>query len=834
MVEPLCRFNSNSDGNIQCQLLKLSEVHTGCRKRKELKQVEGVSEEFEVYSMFEPGLYEPTLRPYTDEKNHEDYFMLRMLYLASLQEGSKARIDGSFRYSNIIGMTLYNENMSEIVESMRGVLLKGGTADLDLKSTLVVIVVDGCDMLNQADLEKKNLREVLKALGLYDEEKVRGMRKHWDSGEKPSEEVCFVFESDLMLEEDDLARPGLVGKRCWQNYKHAESKLKRYSSQEDEEAQHVRTLFVMKPYNEGKLHSHLWLMFGFCIFLNPTLLFVSSRQLVDIGTEATPGSLAALESYMSKHPSAGGCCGEIIVKDWWPQEEPVKASSNGENAPVKKAEKAPEDVTGWVDAMTLMAQWFEYKMGHVLNKTLEDIMGYIGVLPGAFSCYRWDALAANNYQVLVQYFRFFIAPHTLSWKLSNIYHLAEDRVMSEEIIKLKHRQQIFEIVGENVQQVGKTKDKIGYTLGFVKTAKALTEGAPTVTILIAQRRRWINGGWFALVKMVLGGSTLSEIRQSGHSLSRKFWLLTELLYLFVVISFTWVAVGAFYLGFMMALDKLLLKWADVPKLFAVVRYVYIFHLIMVFVMSLSLKPKSCPKLWKYFVVFFAVVAWVLFITMLITVIIGDFNSPFIRWVVLSILVIMWLAACFYGEEYLKMAVSAPAYISLLPFYINVLAVYAACQTDDISWGTRGAEESNTKKNFSRLKTWYLLFYIACNVAFGMGFENVNRSSNEGDTNDWSSTASYALYILYSIAMGVLIFPFVSLMLYLVLRVCRRFRKFKEVGQVEKQEKLKMNRERVIKQQPNPNLKRTLRNLLPLNKSEMELSPDIIVSPDSRD
>ena len=193
VVEPLCRFNSNPDGNIQCQLLKLSEVHTGGRKRKELKQVEGVSEEFEVYSMFEPGLYEPTLRPYTDEKNHEDYFMLRMLYLASLQEGSKARIDGSFRYSNIIGMTLYNENMSEIVESMRGVLLKGGTADLDLKSTLVVIVVDGCDMLNQADLEKKNLREVLKALGLYDEEKVRGMRKHWDSGEKPSEEVCFVL-----------------------------------------------------------------------------------------------------------------------------------------------------------------------------------------------------------------------------------------------------------------------------------------------------------------------------------------------------------------------------------------------------------------------------------------------------------------------------------------------------------------------------------------------------------------------------------------------------------------------------------------------------------------
>jgi len=788
VVEPLCRFNSNPDGNIQCQLLKLSEVHTGCRKRKELKQVEGVSEEFEVYSMFEPGLYEPTLRPYTDEKNNEDYFMLRMLYLASLQEGSKARIDGSFRYSNIIGMTLYNENMSEIVESMRGVLLKGGTADLDLKSTLVVIVVDGCDMLNQADLEKKNLREVLKALGLYDEEKVRGMRKHWDSGEKPSEEVCFVFESDLMLEEDDLARPGLVGKRCWQNYKHAESKLKRYSSQEDEEAQHVRTLFVVKPYNEGKLHSHLWLMFGFCIFLNPTLLFVSSRQLVDIGTEATPGSLAALESYMSKHPSAGGCCGEIIVKDWCP----------------KKAD--------WVDSITLMAQWFEYKMGHVLNKTLEDIMGYIGVLPGAFSCYRWDALAANNYQVLVQYFRFFIAPHTLSWKLSNIYHLAEDRVMSEEIIKLKHRQQIFEIVGENVQQVGKTKEKIGYTLGFVKAAKALTEGAPTVTILIAQRRRWINGGWFALVKMVLGGSTLSEIRQSGHSLFRKFWLLTELLYLFMVISFTWVAVGAFYLGFMMALEQSLLEWTSVPELFAVLRYVYLFHLIMVFVVSLSLKPDSCPMVWKYFVLYFAVVAWFLCLVMATTFIRGDFSILWIRYVVLSLLVILWLAACFYGEEYLKMAVSAPAYISLLPFYINVLAVFAICKTDDVSWGAQGGEVKNTEKSFSRLKTWYLLFYIVCNVAFGMGFENINQTSVAG--GEWSEVATTTLFILYSVAMGVLVFPFLSLLIYLGIRTCRCYGKSNTEKQGLRQVVLRSSRKELIKKHPKYDLKPAFNDLLP--------------------
>ena len=526
---------------------------------------------------------------------------------------------------------------------------------------------------------------------------------------------------------------------------------------------------------------------------------------MDIGTEATPGSLAALDSYMSKHPTAGGCCGEIIVKDWRPPGSDL------------------------VDMAALMAQWFEYKMGHVLNKTLEDIMGYIGVLPGAFSCYRWDALTVNNYHVLSQYFRPFIAPHTLPWKLSNIYHLAEDRIMSEEIIKLKHKQKRYELVKGEVQQVGETMRKTGYTLGFVKAAKALTEGAPNVVFLIKQRRRWINGGWFALVKMVLGGTTLSEIRESGHSCSRKFWLLLELMYLFLVISFTWMAVGAFYLGFMMALSKVFEE--KVPVLYQILRYVYIFHLVMVFVISLSLKPDSCPRLWKYFVCFFAVVAWFLFGTVLYSLILGNFSSQWVRYVVLSVLIIMLVAAFCYGEEYFKLAVASPAYVALLPSYINILGVFAACKTDDISWGTRGAEESSTQKSFSRLKTWYLLFYIICNVAFGLIFENINKSSNEGSTNDWSTSATTALIILYSIAMGVLLFPFISLLLYLTLRTLRRCRRTTSEVQLVRQVTLRNIRELHLKdKEGNADMKRMLKDLLPSwqpDDTMLDQEPEIV-------
>jgi len=52
-----------------------------------------------------------------------------------------------------------------------------------------------------------------------------------------------------------------------------------------------------------------------------------------------------------------------------------------------------------------------------------------------------------------------------------------------------------------------------------------------------------DGSWFAMIKMALRGTTLSEIKSCGHGYTRRITLLIELLHLFVVIFFTWVAVG---------------------------------------------------------------------------------------------------------------------------------------------------------------------------------------------------------------------------------------------------------------------------------------------------
>ena len=42
------------------------------------------------------------------------------------------------------------------------------------------------------------------------------------------------------------------------------------------------------------------------------------------------------------------------------------------------------------------AQKVEYKFSHILDKSLESLLGHISILPGAFSAYRWETLQAYN------------------------------------------------------------------------------------------------------------------------------------------------------------------------------------------------------------------------------------------------------------------------------------------------------------------------------------------------------------------------------------------------------------------------------------------------------
>lgn len=81
------------------------------------------------------------------------------------------------------------------------------------------------------------------------------------------------------------------------------------------------------------------------------------------------------------------------------------------------------------------AQNFEYKMSNILNKPFESTIGFIAVLPGAFSAYRYSALqnGEDGEGPLAKYFLGETMNTGTNLLQANMY-LAEDRVLCFELV----------------------------------------------------------------------------------------------------------------------------------------------------------------------------------------------------------------------------------------------------------------------------------------------------------------------------------------------------------------------------------------------------------------
>ena len=226
-----------------------------------------------------------------------------------------------------------------------------------------------------------------------------------------------------------------------------------------------------------------------------------------MGTKPQPTALYHLWKAFDRSPSVGGACGEIYA-------ELGTGCSNLLNPLVA-------------------AQNFEYKMSNILDKPLESVFGFISVLPGAFSAYRYVALQGKP---LAQYFKGETMHGGADIFAANMYLVSDGRRSSVPLRLGNSNCNIFQAEDRILCFELMSKRNQGWTLKYVKAAKAETDVPDSVPEFISQRRRWLNGSFFAGVHAL---THWYWIFRSGQNIFRKIALLFLFLYNFIQLLFSW-------------------------------------------------------------------------------------------------------------------------------------------------------------------------------------------------------------------------------------------------------------------------------------------------------
>lgn len=526
----------------------------------------------------------------------------------------------------MIVVTMYNEDHILLGRTLKGVMdnikcmvrkRNSSTWGPDAWKKIVVCVVsDGRSKINEKSLA------LMSALGCYQD----GFAKDEINGKKVA---MHVYEHTTMM---NITRV-------------TESDLELSASANTVP---VQLLFCLKEQNQKKINSHRWAFEGFAELLQPDII-----TLLDAGT--MPGRDSIYQLWREfRNPQVGGACGEIkaeLGRGFKNLLNPLVASQN-----------------------------FEYKMSNILDKTTESNFGFITVLPGAFSAYRFAALKG---QPLQKYFYGeSVEDKGFHFFSSNMY-LAEDRILCFELV---------------------TKKDSNWILRYCRSSYASTDVPERVPEFILQRRRWLNGSFFAGVYSFFH---FHRVWTSGHNVGRKLLLTIEFVYLILNTILSWFSLSSFFLVFRILTLSIALTYHSVFSVLSVLFYwLYGICLVSTFILSLGNKPKSTEWFYVATCTFFAVLMiYMIFCSIFMSVksfetILDSGSVTFkellmketFRDMVISLgstYVLYLFSSIIYLQPW-HMLTSFFQYILLSPSYVNVLNIYAFCNVHDISWGTKGS------------------------------------------------------------------------------------------------------------------------------------------------
>ncbi|SCU78318.1 LAME_0A04104g1_1 [Lachancea meyersii CBS 8951] len=418
----------------------------------------------------------------------------------------------------------------------------------------------------------------------------------------------------------------------------------------------VQVVFCLKEENQKKINSHRWLFNAFCPILDPTVVV-----LVDVGTRLNDTAVYHLWKAFDRDSNVAGAAGQIkTMKGKWGLKllNPLVASQN-----------------------------FEYKISNILDKPLESVFGYISVLPGALSAYRYRAL--KNHEDGTGPLNSYFLGETQEGRQHDVFtanmYLAEDRILCWELV---------------------AKRNAKWVLKYVKEATGETDVPEEPPEFISQRRRWLNGAMFAALYAQLH---FPQIWKTKHSTTRKLFFQLEFFYQFVQMLFSWFSISNFFLTFYFLAGSMnkLMNHGDV--LFTFFKYLVICDLAALFIISMGNRPQGANHLFIISMVILSICSTYALICGLVfsfkTLQDPSESSMVFFNIVVSLLSTYGLYA-FTSIIYLDpwhLITSSVQYLLMLPSFICTLQIFAFCNTHDVSWGTKGSTQDTKPKSEATVK-----------------------------------------------------------------------------------------------------------------------------------
>lgn len=583
------------------------------------------------------------------------------IQLAHIVPSSRNQMNGI-----ICCLTVYNEpgiailvSIASLIRNLSYLYIKNEISIAD--NTILCIVADGIENMSDTATELFSELEISFSV---------------DQG------VCI---NDRLISYDQInslmSKMGLNNEenRCWAEVYRASFKNWKSSTQdiETDHSKKIHILSCVKGRNRGKLDSHWWFFKIICTAYNPAFCIQ-----IDAGTAPADNAIFNCIRSFKTNPAAGAIAGMILI-----------------NPP------------GLLADLIHIWQSGDFIYQKLMNWPTEVLLGYLTVIPGQFSFYRWKAIYVKevNYSykdsIVTPLENYFRGLRQLGPFESNMF-LAEDRILGFEIL---------------------SNGKSNWDLIYVPSVIAITEPCDTLKELLQQRRRWNNSCHACHIWLISQFGRILKKESAPlikrlHSLLCIPWLSLDTVFMLIFPAFVTVLLKAFLIQVEWKLNL-------TNPVNNSLSYVFIAFCGLFLIQLFFFVRTGFGNLSKFIFLLFSSFAGILYLSLLFFLftnglLFGD-NVVLACLIIFEPIAVLLLSLCFSWKVFTDLSKILLQYFFLRPLLFLQTTVYSLCNLNDCTWGTKGnsiwkngitnEDSRNALNKFSNFRLIFLSAWLFVNV-----------------------------------------------------------------------------------------------------------------------